>query len=145
MSEHPTKDTVFRTPWFELVARKEGAASDASDPYYYLVLPDYVAVVATTVSGDFVLVRQFRPALDRLTLEVPSGQVDPGETPEQGARRELMEETGYLAGTLIKQHADARHGRQTACGATTRRTCRADRLPAKSRASRRSCIAGGDA
>ena len=95
-----TTDRVFHTPWFELVARKD-PARPSDDPYYYLVLPDYVAVVATTESGEFVLVRQFRPALDRPTLEIPSGQVDEGEAPEHAARRELLEETGYHAERMI--------------------------------------------
>ncbi len=41
--------------------------------------------------------RQFRPAVGGATLEVPSGHVDEGETPEETARKELIEETGYVA------------------------------------------------
>ena len=47
-----------------------------------------------------VIVRQYRPAVDRYTLELPSGIVDPGELPAESARRELLEETGYQAGEL---------------------------------------------
>lgn len=46
-------------------------------------------------SGDFILVEQFRPALGERTLEFPAGLVDEGESPQQAAIRELLEETGY--------------------------------------------------
>ncbi len=50
-------------------------------------------------SGDLLLVRQYRPALDADTIEFPAGLIDPGETPGETALRELREETGY-AGTV---------------------------------------------
>jgi 8-oxo-dGTP pyrophosphatase MutT (NUDIX family) len=65
-----------------------------------LDVPDYVAVVARTASGAVVLVQQHRPVVGRITLELPSGHVDAGESPEQAARRELLEETGMVAGHL---------------------------------------------
>ena len=46
------------------------------------------------------MVRQFRYALGRETLEIPAGKVDKGELPEECARRELLEETGYKAGLV---------------------------------------------
>ncbi|MBI9083247.1 MAG: NUDIX hydrolase [Desulfobacterales bacterium] len=65
---------------------------------------DWINVVATTEGGRFVLVRQHRLGIDEITLEIPGGMVDPGDTPEQSATRELAEETGYRAGrmTLLK-------------------------------------------
>lgn len=47
-----------------------------------------------------LLIRQFRHAADGYIWEVPAGRIDPGETPEQCAARELKEETGMVAGTL---------------------------------------------
>ena len=91
----PLKTEVeFATPWFQILAKtmREGEA-----PYYSLKLQDYSAVVALTDEQQVLIVRQYRPAVERYTLELPSGLIDPGETPAEAARRELLEETGYEA------------------------------------------------
>jgi 8-oxo-dGTP pyrophosphatase MutT (NUDIX family) len=63
--------------------------------------PGAVAVVAITDGGAVVLVRQYRPAIDQWTLEVPAGTCDvAGEPPAETARRELTEEAGYAATEL---------------------------------------------
>jgi ADP-ribose diphosphatase len=55
------------------------------------------AVVAVQPDDRVLLVRQLRPAVDQLLLELPAGIVDPGEDPRTCARRELEEETGFTA------------------------------------------------
>jgi ADP-ribose pyrophosphatase len=91
-----SKTAVFVTDWFTLV-EKRLADSPSSAPYFALETSDYVTVVAVTQNDELVLVRQYRPAVEERTLELPSGHVDPGETPVAAATRELMEETGYVA------------------------------------------------
>jgi ADP-ribose pyrophosphatase len=59
--------------------------------------PGASVVVPHLSDNRFVMVRQFRYALDQETLEFPAGRLDPGENPENCARRELAEETGYQA------------------------------------------------
>jgi len=59
-----------------------------------------VAVIARRRDGQFVFIRQFRKAIDRICFEVMAGNVDPAEEPAAAARRELKEETGYEAETL---------------------------------------------
>ena len=46
---------------------------------------------------DILLVRQYRHAAGRFLYELPAGRIDAGETPLAGAKRELIEETGYRA------------------------------------------------
>ena len=59
------------------------------------------AVVAVDADGKFLMVRQYRNALDRFTLEIPAGKLDdPKELTLECAKRELEEETGYRAGKM---------------------------------------------
>lgn len=59
------------------------------------------AVVPVDESGRLIMVRQYRNALDRYTLEIPAGGLDgPDEPTREAAARELAEETGYHAANL---------------------------------------------
>jgi ADP-ribose pyrophosphatase len=89
------RKVAFSTPWFDIVAKQ--VDGDPS-PHYTLRGPDYVSVLAIASDGRLLLVRQFRPVVESMTLELPSGLIDAGETPEACARRELIEETGHEAG-----------------------------------------------
>ncbi len=63
-----------------------------------LVHPGAAAIVP--VMGDrIVLIEQYRAAVGRKTLEIPAGTLEVGESPEDCARRELLEETGFQAET----------------------------------------------
>lgn len=64
--------------------------------------PGAVAVVPFTDDGGIVLVKQYRYPVGRIMLEIPAGKLDKGENPDDGAKRELAEETGYIAGKLTK-------------------------------------------
>jgi ADP-ribose pyrophosphatase len=90
------RTVVFSSSWCRLVAEPQATG----DPYYMLDVPDYVAVVARTAEGRILLVRQHRPVVGHDSIELPSGHVDTGETPEAAARRELFEETGAVADNL---------------------------------------------
>jgi ADP-ribose pyrophosphatase len=59
-------------------------------------------ILPLTHEGEVVLVRQFRYAVGRFLWEVPAGHIGSGETPEETARRELVEETGYRPQQLQK-------------------------------------------
>jgi ADP-ribose pyrophosphatase len=68
------------------------------DPYFVIERPDAAIVFPLTEGGEVVLVRQYRPPLDMMELGLPAGLVEAGERPEEAARRELAEETGYAGG-----------------------------------------------
>ncbi len=62
--------------------------------------PDASAVIPILEDGRIILVKQFRYSIQEETLEIPAGKIDKGETAEECARRELIEETGYSASNL---------------------------------------------
>lgn len=62
---------------------------------------DAVALVALDTAGQVLLVRQYRTGAGQMMLELPAGIIDPGESPETSAVRELQEETGYKPITLV--------------------------------------------
>ena len=83
------------SPWVELVAREVEFSPGQIELYHSVKQQDYLAIVALTPSGEFPIVRQYRPALESFTWELPAGLVEPGEDIAEGCRRELREETGY--------------------------------------------------
>ncbi len=62
--------------------------------------PGAVAILAMTPNDDLVMVKQYRHAAGRMTIEIPAGTLGAGEDPAGCAARELKEETGFTAGTL---------------------------------------------
>jgi 8-oxo-dGTP pyrophosphatase MutT (NUDIX family) len=93
-----SRATTRVSPWVEIIERRvEFNAGGASELYHSVGQQDYVAIVARTPDGKILIVRQFRPAVETFTWELPAGMVDQGETPADCCRRELLEETGYPA------------------------------------------------
>lgn len=62
--------------------------------------PGGVGVLPLHGDGTVTLIRQLRPAVDAIMLELPAGRLDAGEEPAQCGMRELAEETGLVAGKL---------------------------------------------
>ena len=92
------KKTVFKTEWFSVEEENFPDLKHFSGkPFYRIIPPNGVIIFAMTPENKIILVRQYRPALDKTTLEFPCGAVEGSEDWEIAARRELLEETGYRA------------------------------------------------
>ena len=92
----------YASPWLEVVAKEvELGPPRGRETFWAVRTHEYAAVLAITTDGLIPLVRQFRPAVEAEVLELPSGTVEPGESPEAATRRELLEETGCEAGELV--------------------------------------------
>ena len=91
-----SRRTIAVSQWMELIAREVEFTPGAEPEVYHAVSQqDYLAIVARTPDGRIPIVRQYRPAIETFTWELPAGLVDGGEQPAVAASRELMEETGY--------------------------------------------------
>ena len=74
---------------------------DGSTTEYDLVSHKGAAAVRPVLSdGRIVMVRQYRNALERYTVEIPAGGLNEGEETKEAAARELSEETGYITDNL---------------------------------------------
>jgi ADP-ribose pyrophosphatase len=94
---------LARTPVFRLTARESShpRLSDRRQDFYVLEAPEWVNVIPLTDDRQVVLIRQYRHGRAMTSLEIPGGMVDPEDVdPAAAARRELLEETGYLAGKV---------------------------------------------
>ena len=97
--KHLGSERLMETPYFSLRSdRLRLPDGGIKDPYYIIERPDAAIIFPLTAGGEVVLVNQYRPPLETMELGLPAGLVEDGEKPEEAARRELSEETGYTGG-----------------------------------------------
>jgi 8-oxo-dGTP pyrophosphatase MutT (NUDIX family) len=90
--------TVLKTPVFDVLQLRCLSPKDGKEKNFScLEAPDWVNVIPVTRDNQVVLVDQFRHGTGGFSLELPGGVNEPGQSPLETAKRELMEETGYSA------------------------------------------------
>ncbi|MEZ4700109.1 MAG: NUDIX hydrolase [Rhodothermales bacterium] len=67
------------------------------EEFHVVEYPNWAASVCLDTEGQLVMVEQYRHGIGRFSLELPAGVIEPDEDPFDGARRELVEETGYTS------------------------------------------------
>jgi 8-oxo-dGTP pyrophosphatase MutT (NUDIX family) len=81
--------------------RARSPRTNETHEFFVLESSPWVNVIPVTPANEVVLVQQYRHGIRNVTLEIPGGLVDPSDLPEDAARRELWEETGYREESLV--------------------------------------------
>ncbi|MDD1664697.1 MAG: NUDIX hydrolase [Methanomicrobiales archaeon] len=110
------KCVVDASPWLK-VARETIRLEDGRvvDDYYTIDEPDFAVVFAVTPREEVVGIWHYKHGPGRINLGLPAGYVKDGEPPLEAARRELLEETGYTAGSWKHLGSFSVHGNR-GCG-----------------------------
>ncbi len=98
----PDRRIIYRGRKIDLALQTVSLA-DGSTARREVVLHRGAVALVPMVDADHVcLIRNERYSVGRTLLEVPAGTIDPGESPDATAARELTEETGYRAGRIAR-------------------------------------------
>ena len=97
-----SSDVRIETPFLRLRAdRVELPNGHVVDEYFVRESRGFCVVFALTDDDHVVMVRQYKHGVAEVVLELPAGAIDPGELPLECATRELAEETGYVADSIV--------------------------------------------
>ena len=93
-----TEVLLERPPWFEVIVEEvELPGGKIVSDYHQILMPHFTAVFAVTQNHNIMVIRCYRHAVGEVTLTMPGGMLEAEEDPIAGIKRELLEETGYIA------------------------------------------------
>ncbi len=84
----------YTIPWYEQIEKEVLLPGEDDPQVFYSIKPaDYVTALAQTNDNKIIILKQYRPAIEDYTYELPSGHLEKGETPREAIIREVEEET----------------------------------------------------
>ena len=111
------EDTVFDADPYLKVVKQVVELPDGLqvNDFYQVHLRSFVVVVPVLLNGKILTIRQYKHGPGKVSLTFPAGFQDDGEAPTDAVRRELLEETGYKAGSLTHLGEFVDNGNQRGC------------------------------
>ncbi len=94
------KKDLYKTLIYTVTERTSISPDQKQRGNYYVIDANDWVIVIPSRQDKFLMVKQWRHGEKALSIEFPGGVIDKGETPEEAARRELLEETGCKAGSM---------------------------------------------
>ena len=94
-------EILSTNPYFSVVKKRLKLCDGSTSQYYVIDFPRPAVGVLATRGTDVLLIRQYRPIVDEYVWAIPSGGVGIDETLLEAAARELEEETGFRATSLV--------------------------------------------
>src|SRR5215831_17260087 len=103
MAKVISQETVFKGRLISLRVDRIVEPAGHETTREIVVSPNAVCIVARPTPQEVIVIRQYRHATGKVLIEVPAGGLKPDEDPKLAAIRELEEETGFLAATMIER------------------------------------------
>jgi len=101
LTEHTiTSESIYKGRVIDLRVDEVMLPNGKTSSREIVTHPGAVAIIPVTKEGKLILIRQFRKPLEKTIVEIPAGKLEKGEEPLACAKRELEEETGYVAQSL---------------------------------------------
>lgn len=98
-----TKSVAFETPWFKIRKQRMRTAAGAELDYFIHDGNDSVICVCVSDDNRLLIEKQYRPPVDKVSIDYPAGRVErDDESTEAAIRRELQEEAGFTASSIEK-------------------------------------------
>ena len=100
--KHLERKEVFKNNHITVYSEKLQLPNEKVVDWTFTGKREAVGIVASFDDNTILMVKQYRPAVKKVAMEIPAGLVEEGEDPQEAALRELEEETGYKAGKIEK-------------------------------------------
>ena len=110
-----SRDVYASEPWLKVRIETVELPDGRQVEFHQVEQQDFIIIFAETANGLALMLRQYKHGARRVSLTFPAGALNPGENPLDAARRELLEETGYVSDDWISFGDYAMQGNQRGC------------------------------